>query len=342
MRIDKNNPEFMKKYLKQAVIFEKQIYIWENALKTVDKKSAELKEEQSALVEEKSFAEERLSQVDVNVKKEIENSKYEVKRLSTSIKRIRIFRVCWWIIAILSAIFIISGEVPNPDFMPVQIVGFVLMGIAVVLAMGCLYLAFFDVGIIGDKKDLLREHSQKLHEETHIKEGNLRKQEINDEIVSISTFMQNSCQMINVTKINEEKIKSLLQDARKTLDDIYAMDVLPEKYRSLNAVATLYEYLENGICTTVMGHGGIYDTYEYHLRLGDILAKLDDILKKLDSIANIQSFLYQEVCECNKKLDKIDDDILSAKQAFDEYSAASLALQAQTNATVQYYAWKYS
>ena len=145
-----------------------------------------------------------------------------------------------------------------------------------------------------------------------------------------------------MAKINLSDIKESLNAAKKTLSEIYSLNVLPAKYRSFNAVATLYEYLENGVCTTVQGHGGIYDTYEYHLRLGDILAKLDDILKKLDSIANIQSFLYQEVCECNKKLDKIDDDILSAKQAFDEYSAASLALQAQTNATVQYYAWKYS
>ena len=139
--------------------------------------------------------------------------------------------------------------------------------------------------------------------------------------------------------INVSDVEKALNDARATLDRIYSLDVLPVKYRSINAVATLYEYLENGVCTTVQGHGGIYDTYEYHIQIGRIIAKLDVIISKLDQIQQSQTLLYETITESNQTLNKMSRDIEAGNKMFAQYSAASLMYQQQQTAALNWNNW---
>ena len=347
MRIDKNNPEFMKEYLKQVLTFEKKIFIWEKNLQTANNKHSTLQEEKKKLMQTNDVKAEELRAVDGEVENEIKNSKSEITRLTNEIrssKKNQIISVCTLILGLLLAFLffkpLFNGDID--EMTPLTLI----FGL---LAQGGFFMAIISVIVflcyIGTRKKcrlLISKHEANIRNNFYYSQGVERKQALNRYLADLTVGIQRYTSSIQVTGENKIKIQSALDDAKRVLKDMYAMNVLPEKYRSLNAVATLYEYLENGICTTVMGHGGIYDTYEYHIRMGIIIAKLDDILRKLDSIIDNQNYLYREICECKEKMSKIDNDIMAAKQAFDASSAASIELQAQTYAAVAYYNWKNS
>ena len=350
MRIDKNNPEFMKEYLKQVVTFEKQVYIWENSLNTVNQKCSSLCQEKNTLIQKRDVLSRQIHSIDENIQKDVIHSKNEIKKLKKGLKKKKIIKICLVVAIILGVILFFSGplNIFDDDFES-KITNTQLLGIAMALiSVGWLLVVtvsfdFWDKLFGGYTKDeLLKEHEKRIQQNYYAVQGSAQKQEMDNEISRINKDIIFLNSQIDITEQNKSRLIAPYQEAKKILSDIYAMNVLPEKYRSLNAVATLYEYLENGICTTVMGHGGIYDTYEYHIRMGIIIAKMDDILRKLDSIIDNQNYLYREICECNEKMSKIDNDIMATKQAFDAYSAASIELQAQTYAEVAYYNWKNS
>jgi len=76
----------------------------------------------------------------------------------------------------------------------------------------------------------------------------------------------------------------------------YSADVIFPKYRTIEAVTTMYEYLETGRCSTLQGPNGAYNLYESEVRSNAIISKLDIVSGKLDAISRqlsaIQSNQY--------------------------------------------------
>lgn len=141
---------------------------------------------------------------------------------------------------------------------------------------------------------------------------------------------------------SQEDIFKELNEAKKILSNIYAENVLPAKYRSFNAVATLYEYLETGRCNTIQGHGGIYDTYEYDLRLGVIIRNLVEINSRLADIQENQRRLYNEFRQANQTLSQISTTLKNIEDInvdIARNSAISAAANQQTAAASNYMAW---
>ena len=349
MRIDKNNPSFMKEYLRQVVTFEKKIFIWEKALQTSNNKHSTLQEEKNDLMETNNAKMQELSNVDGNVKNEIQEVKSEITRLTESIRKSKKTQLISVFTLILGVFFVVlfiksllDGVIVDGEVTALTLILALLLQVGIIMAPVSVVVFFVTGASRKNSIFLISKYEANLNNNFYFAQGVERKQSLNRDLTNLSAGIQKYTHSIQITVENRAKIQSALSDAKRVLSDMYAMNVLPEKYRSLNATATLYEYLENGICTTVMGHGGIYDTYEYHVRLGLIITRLDDIIRRLDRIIENQNYLYNAICECNNSLKKIDNDILSAKQAFEAYSAASLELQAQTYAQVAYYNWKNS
>ena len=120
--------------------------------------------------------------------------------------------------------------------------------------------------------------------------------------------------MVQKQSYLEDRINQIsyhLDESRKVRDVIYGEDILPMKYRNIVSVASLYQFLVNGICTQVKGHGGIYDTYEYHLKLKEIIDNLSEIRKDLRSIRNNQEFLHDKLCDVQETLNDINAGISS-------------------------------
>lgn len=62
----------------------------------------------------------------------------------------------------------------------------------------------------------------------------------------------------------------------------------------------MYQWLKDGRCTEIYGHGGLFDTYEYELRIGQIVSNLQSINNKLDLVIDNQYVLYDEIKRGNE------------------------------------------
>ena len=97
---------------------------------------------------------------------------------------------------------------------------------------------------------------------------------------------------------------ALLVDERKktkaVLNKFYSTNVIYPKYRSLPAIASLFEYMLSERCYGLTGHEGAYNLYENELRLGHIISTLDSISSDIKEIKQNQRMLYDVVSESQK------------------------------------------
>ena len=91
---------------------------------------------------------------------------------------------------------------------------------------------------------------------------------------------------------------ALLADERKktkaVLNKFYSTNVIYPKYRSLPAIASLFEYMLSERCYGLTGHEGAYNLYENELRLGHIISTLDSISSDIKEIKQNQRMLEKK------------------------------------------------
>lgn len=102
-----------------------------------------------------------------------------------------------------------------------------------------------------------------------------------------------------------------LSNTRNILAKHYAKNIIHPKYRNYVAVSMMYEYFDTGRCTSLQGHGGAYDTYEYEIRQNIIIGKLDLVISKLDQIIDSQYTLYQSIQNCNRNINRVNNSLTS-------------------------------
>ena len=107
-------------------------------------------------------------------------------------------------------------------------------------------------------------------------------------------------------------------------------------------VASLYEYISAGRCSTLEGHEGAYNILETEMRLDRIIVSLDTIIFQLEDIKYMQRVLYDVVTEANETLhnllsasDGIESSIRQLTVTGEELSARAAALQ--TTSTLNLY-----
>ena len=107
----------------------------------------------------------------------------------------------------------------------------------------------------------------------------------NAETVKVVALMQKDILLLN------EELKSV----SAKLDDMYSLNVIHPKYRHWVAVATIYEYIETGICSSLTGDAGAYKFYEEQLMAKRIVGTLDeiskDVIKYGECVADTQRFI---------------------------------------------------
>lgn len=137
----------------------------------------------------------------------------------------------------------------------------------------------------------------------------------------------------------QEHILSNLKSAQQTLAQIYGLNVLPEKYRNLCAVATFYEYLTTRRCDSITGHGGIYDTYETE-RLQ--LAQLEQMVmmnERLSRIEDYQRLIYQELQQANESLREIRSSLIDIQATNREISKNTALIAESSRQTAAATSW---
>lgn len=113
-----------------------------------------------------------------------------------------------------------------------------------------------------------------------------------------------------ILKENLEQMEQCNKNSIQTLADVYALDIIYEKYRTFPQVCSLYEYIRSGRCTSLreekgFGSGGAYNLLEQEALQKTIILQLNQILQQLDAIQENQYMLYSAIQENNRKMNEI-------------------------------------
>ena len=281
-----NDVEYMKEYLRQALKMESHVYVWEEALEEVKGKRDQNETLQLSLKNTQQKAEKSLGSIDAVYEKKKEAAKESINAINRN--RFIFLALCPFFVLAGIIILSISDE-------PTYISCF--FG-----AVGCL-VAFFIF-------------SKRVHDSNSNNNDAVLNNEKNSMVNSLTATKAQAEYNLDLANKKElrlvsdqQKIYSELKKARQSLTDIYSNNALPVKYRNFASVATLYGYLENRRCTTIAGHGGIYDTYEYDQQLGAINDNLNEIKYAVYQIYEAQYYLYDELTKANNHLNDIKREL---------------------------------
>ena len=315
----------MSQYLEYVVEFEKYVWIWTNAMNTANNQLQMLYRKRNSLdnavsqgINENKALNLRYA-AQVNIRKK--DSKKFLKRAVLSVIGFIV------IIMVLLVIFVLnkSGITKYTEA-------------AYPLVWGGIFLFFFGIYNINRYFKNKQSISQ------------MKKFDVNSASEALVKNRKNQAELYRINSKEEElKIKekqseifTALQDAKSSLRDIYAVNVLPERYRSFCAAATMLGYLQTGRCTAIQGHGGIYDTYEIDMQNRAIITTLEEIKNISLQIEANQQLLLSEMQQANRTLTNINQTVnridVTTKQ-IEKNTAISAAANQQTAAAASWIAW---
>ena len=124
---------------------------------------------------------------------------------------------------------------------------------------------------------------------------------------NLAKYIVSSQKAEKLMKQDIETQLQLLDVAKLNLKKLYAKNILHPKYQEWVAAATIYEYLDTGICKTFEGHEGAYKFYEEQLIGKQIVSSLSSLKYSIerqgDRIVGSQNYIRSQLVECNRKLD---------------------------------------
>lgn len=332
---DANSAAYMKTYLKYALEFERYVYIWKNALRDTDKSIANLRSQRAELEAAHQTAVYSLSTLDSRYKDEVRKERLSVLRsqliaIIAALAFVIFFSLLVCLFTEKRNIFVelimkvLPADSPE-DFAPIGLPG---SGVSFAV------FVWQTVKAIKIRKKL---SAQRKNNTLGKMEENLRLKQKQAQGGRTYTMESESRALAQ-----RNDIVSQFRKAQKALSDIYSVNVLPQKYRNFEAVATLYEYLVTGRCTAIKGHGGIYDTYENDYRSGLIIAKLSEIQNSLERISEYQQLLYSEVKKANITLSSMRQSLASielSNREIAQNTAISATANQQSAAALNWMMW---
>ena len=111
----------------------------------------------------------------------------------------------------------------------------------------------------------------------------------------------------------EQNMGQAMKETQKTLDKLYALDVIYPKYRNLPALTSIYEYLITGRCEGLTGPHGAYNLYEDEVRKDMVISQLSVVIQNLEQIKQNQYMLYQQVKEIQQTTNSIENELRQIK-----------------------------
>ena len=320
-----NDPAYMQQYLEYVVEFEKYVWIWTNAMHTANNQLQSLYSRRKYLdnavaqgINENNALNLKYA-AQANTRKK-DSKKYLKRATSSAIGFVGIILVLFILYGLHK-----SGITKFTDA-------------AFPLVYGAIFLFFFGIYNV-------RRYSKNKQSISQMKRF-----DISGASEALVTNRKNQAETYRINSKDEElrikekqsEISTALNKARSSLRDIYAVNVFPERYRSLCAAATMLGYLKTGRCNTVQGHGGIYDTYEIDMQNRAIITRLEEIKNISLQIEANQRLLLNEMQQANRTLTNINQTLnridITTKQ-IEKNTAISAAANQQTAAAASWIAW---
>lgn len=323
-----NDPKFMEQYLFHAMTFERHVYTWKQALKTANSTLNKIQAQRRNCESGLNTSRRELSGIDETYSFGSQRSKEEHVKEKRGLKKIPAVGLIAIVALVIALLIGITGG---------PVLGIVIFP-AMMILMGLPYFLIYKLyKIYSTKKNNERFTDGKKQHHTVILENDIKNYE--NALVGIVSKER-------IATANRDEIAKNLNHAMNVRSQIYSIGVLDKGFQSLEATATLYQYLKTGICTTVKGVGGIYQTYLYHSELGKIVKGIEDIKDRIDDVIRNQHVLYNEVTKANHTLKSIESEVVSINANTREIKnntemiAASQRQIADANNYMAYMTWR--
>ena len=346
MAVNKNSVSYMKDYLKHAVEFEKYVYIWSQAMDEANCRMKQIYNERKRLESTKATTKARLESLDETNERQRRYKESEAARYRRKSRN-----ACITTVALLALLFLIGAGIgysllndPDTTFAIPRGAVIPVLGLTVMIV-GSLFTGILPIclGVFFSNKNKAAQFEKEAKQLAS--RSSSRREEIllqSQENEAENDWIENIIEESAVSQ-RQEEIHNALIAAKNNLLQIYSENVLPPEYRSLTAVATLYEYLETGRCNTIQGHGGIYDTYEVEkIHLAQLWQTVQ-MNERLSRIEDNQRYICQELRQANRTLSGIHASLSEIEKTNAEIAkntAISAAANQQTAAAAQWIAWR--
>lgn len=100
------------------------------------------------------------------------------------------------------------------------------------------------------------------------------------------TEYEEYCHAYELVKLLEEPN----QHTRRTLESLYEKSAIYERYRNLNAVCAIQDYLESGRATDIYGSESVYRLYDKEIQKGNVPDKSQEIKSDIHSVEQIPEY----------------------------------------------------
>lgn len=331
MQVITANVTNMVNYLKHALEFEKFVHVWTESMDEVNKRMENIyrtRRQLECAKAEKAQGQAKLLHRDDRPQLQFQQ---EAARFDKKAKQSLRFLATGIILAAVLGVVIGLAVCTSTDTLAVPPAVAILL-----LALGCplAFLPFLLLGCI--PAYVFNKNKASQYREKAQQQGNQRSYErriliLAEEEKQIGYSLASLDEDETALSAQQEQILSNLKNAQQTLAQIYALNVLPAKYRNLCAVATFYEYLTTRRCDKIAGHGGIYDTYETERIQLEQLRQMVMMNERLSRIEDYQRRIYQELQQANESLSEIKSSLVDI-QATHREIAKNTALIAESSA----------
>lgn len=157
-----------------------------------------------------------------------------------------------------------------------------------------------------------------------------------------AVFRRNSQLWKDNEQANTDVLNRELQKSKVLLEQLYSQQVVYQKYCTLPALTSIYEYFITGRCEELAGPYGAYNMYEDELRKDIVISQLNVVIEHLERIKQNQYMLYQQVKLIQQDTERIDYELQQIKgltfniaqlSALNTYYAAITARNTEISAT---------
>lgn len=346
MAINANSVSYMKGYLQHAITFEKNVYIWSQSMRDINKRVERLYDERARLETAKATVASSLASLNnsnavLQRNKEQDAAKYK-KRSKTALTVMIVAMIILFGFGCGVGLLLTSNPnttlaIPKGAVIPILGIAFLLIGsLFTGIVPICVGISIYSK----NKSSNLENEARSLASKASLKRQEMLLKAQEDE--AENDWVVNVIEESVISK-EQDEIHKQLQIAQSNLNQIYSLNVLPTKYRNLNAVATFYEYLVTGRCNTIQGHGGIYDTYEVERIQIEQLRQQMQMNATLSRMEDNQRMICQEMRQANQTLSGIKSHLSEIERSNEEIAkntAISAAADRQTAEAAQWMAWR--
>lgn len=160
------------------------------------------------------------------------------------------------------------------------------------------------------EEELYLRNEEIIRHQEEVLKAKAEEEKVRAKIKQINDEAELQCSVISKYPSPEKASQSMLEEEivktedllKRTLDcrnQLYSYDIVFGKYRNLVALATFYEYLISGRCTSLEGSNGAYNIFEAECRANQIIGQLTKIIDSLEQIKENQYLIYAQLQRIN-------------------------------------------